>query len=163
MNKWLARFPNAEVFTQETWIPRPLDEVFAFFSQAANLEQLTPPTVRFRILTPAPIEMKVGAKIDYRIAIHGIPVTWKTLITEWEPPFQFVDVQTKGPYRLWHHRHTFVEEPGGVRMTDTVHYQSPLHRLMVPLFIRRDIEKIFAHRTTTLDNLFPELASASPS
>jgi len=152
--EWRARFPNAAVFEKTTFIPRPLGEVFDFFSRAENLEALTPPTVQFEILTPLPIEMRVGAGIDYRIKIHGIPVKWKTEIIVWEPGVQFVDVQLKGPYRLWHHRHTFTEVDGGVSMVDTVHYRSPLHTLLVPLFIRKDIEKIFAHRTTALAELF---------
>lgn len=152
--EWHARFPNAAVFEQRTFIPRPLDEVFDFFSRAENLEALTPPTVQFEILTPLPIEMRANARIDYRIKIHGIPVKWKTEIIVWEPGVQFVDVQLKGPYRLWHHRHTFAEVQGGVDMLDTVHYRSPLHALLVPLFIGKDIEKIFAHRTTALAELF---------
>lgn len=151
---WLERFPTASVLEQTTFIPKPLEDVFDFFSQAENLEALTPPSVRFKILTPTPIEMNVGARIDYRIHIHGIPVTWKTEIIEWEPLKQFVDVQLKGPYRLWHHRHSFETVDGGTSMVDTVHYMSPLHRLLDPLFIRRDVTKIFEHRTQKLDELF---------
>ena len=99
--------------SKEQWLPRPLDEVFPFFSEARNLEELTPPWLKFEVLTPAPIVMRPGALIDYRIKIHGLPIRWRTEIVEWDPPHRFIDVQLNGPYKLWHHTHTFTERDGG--------------------------------------------------
>jgi len=96
-------------FATELWLPRLRAEVFAFFGEARNLETLTPPWLKFEVLTPAPIAMRAGTLIDYRIRIHGLPVRWQTEIMEWTPPHQFVDVQRHGPYTLWHHTHTFAE------------------------------------------------------
>jgi len=148
-------FPGAFKLEVVTHIPRSIDEVFDFFSNAENLQELTPDNLHFEILSPTPIAMATGALIDYRIKIHGIPVKWKTEILDWSPPHHFIDTQIKGPYKLWHHRHTFEAVDAGVKMTDTVHYISPLHFLLNPLFIRRDVERIFAYRTQRLGELFP--------
>src|SRR5579875_3215737 len=91
------------------FIPRPRAEVFPFFAEAANLEQITPPFLRFRILTPAPVAMHAGTLIDYQLHLYGIPFRWKTRIEAFEPPEYFIDVQLSGPYKLWHHRHDFEE------------------------------------------------------
>ena len=78
----------ADVYTLSTWqwIPLPRDRVFAFFSDAFNLERITPDLLRFRVLTPAPIGMRPGALIDYRLSLRGIPMRWRSEITEWDPP-----------------------------------------------------------------------------
>ena len=91
---------------RDQWIPAPLEDVFAFFGDARNLERITPDTLRFEVRTPAPIEMKRGARIDYRLKIRGVPARWQSEITVWEPPRRFVDVQRRGPYRQWHHEYT---------------------------------------------------------
>ena len=91
----------------ELWLPRLRDEVFPFFAEARNLETLTPAWLKFEVLTPAPIAMRPGMPIDYRIRVHGLPIRWRTEIAEWDPPRRFVDVQLRGPYTLWHHTHTF--------------------------------------------------------
>jgi ligand-binding SRPBCC domain-containing protein len=87
----------------ELWLPRPRDEVFLFFAEARNLEAITPPWLKFEVLTPPPIRMRAGALIDYRIRVHGIPLRWRTEIAEWQPPHRFVDVQLRCPYTLWCH------------------------------------------------------------
>jgi hypothetical protein len=145
-------------FTTELWLPRPRDEVFPFFADARNLEAITPPWVRFRILTPGPIEMRPGTLIDYRIAVHGIPVRWRTEIAEWQPPFRFVDVQVAGPYRLWHHTHTFEERDGGTLCGDVVRYWPRGGWLVDRLFVSHDVRRIFEYRARRLR----ELLGSSP-
>jgi ligand-binding SRPBCC domain-containing protein len=140
-------------FHAELWLPRPRAEVFAFFADARNLEAITPPWVNFRILTPAPIDMRVGAQIDYRIRVHGLPLRWRTEITLWEPPFRFADTQLRGPYRRWVHTHAFEEKDGGTLCLDDVSYAVPGGALIERLFVRRDIERIFAHRQAAMRRL----------
>lgn len=138
----------------ELWLPRPRDEVFRFFAEARNLEILTPPWVKFQVLTPAPIEMRAGTLIDYRIRVHGIPIRWRTEIAEWQPPHRFVDVQLRGPYTLWHHTHTFEQRDGGTLCADQVRYRPRGGALMNWLFVRRDVEKIFRYRQQRMKELF---------
>ncbi len=133
-------------FHAELWLPRPRPEVFAFFAEARNLEAITPPWLKFEVLTPAPIEMRAGTLIDYRLRLHGIPIRWRTEITLWEPPVRFADTQLRGPYRLWVHTHTFEEKDGGTLCRDDVRYAVPGGALIERLFVRRDVERIFAHR-----------------
>lgn len=140
-------------FSTELWLPRSREEVFQFFADARNLEVITPPWVRFRILTPTPIEMRAGVLIDYRIAVHGIPLRWRTQIAEWQPPVRFVDVQLSGPYRLWHHTHTFEERDGGTLCGDVVRYWPWGGRLIDRLFVGRDVRRIFQYRARRLREL----------
>jgi len=146
---------NEFVFETELWLPHPRNEVFAFFGDAHNLERITPPWVNFAVLTPAPIVMRPGILIDYRIRIHGVPVRWRTEISAWQPPFQFVDEQRRGPYRLWHHTHTFEEREGGTLCRDRVRYWPRGGALMNWLFVRKDVERIFEYRRQRLMETFP--------
>jgi ligand-binding SRPBCC domain-containing protein len=138
-------------------VDKPLQEVFEFFSEAENLGRITPPNLRFEILTPTPIEMKVGTLIDYRIKIYNIPFYWRTEITIWDPPHRFVDVQLKGPYKSWIHEHRFKEKDGITLMTDTIEYQVPggyLAPLLHQLKIKKDVEKIFEYREKIITEIF---------
>jgi ligand-binding SRPBCC domain-containing protein len=136
-------------------LPRPRPEIFAFFADAGNLEALTPPWLRFRIITPQPLEMRAGALIEYRLRVHGIPVRWKTEITAWESPHRFVDEQRRGPYRLWVHEHTFEDAPGGgTFVCDRVRYQVPFGRLANWLVVERDARTIFRYRSEALLRVF---------
>jgi hypothetical protein len=137
-------------FVSELWLPRPREEVFAFFSDARNLDAITPPWVRFRMVTPGPLEMKAGALIDYKLRVRGFPIRWRTKITEWEPPARFVDEQLRGPYRLWIHEHEFEPRDGGTLVRDRVRYAVPFDFLVHRLFVRRDVARIFAYRTESL-------------
>jgi ligand-binding SRPBCC domain-containing protein len=141
-------------FNAELLLPRPRAEVFPFFSEARNLEELTPPWLKFEVLTPSPIEMREGLLIDYRIKIHGIPIRWRTEIVEWDPPHRFVDTQLSGPYKLWHHTHTFEERDGGTLCRDEVRYWPRGGVLMNWLFVRADVERIFAYRQKRLREIF---------
>lgn len=142
------------LFQAELWLPRPIDEIFHFFADAGNLQLLTPNWLDLSMLTPQPIELKTGAIIDYRIRVHGIPARWQTEITAWEPPHRFVDEQKRGPYRLWIHEHRFHAHAKGTRIIDDVRYCPPGGWLVDRLFVRRDIEKIFAFRRKRLLELF---------
>lgn len=141
-------------FRCEIWLPRPPEEIFPFFADAGNLDAITPPWLHFRIVTPRPIEMREGALIDYKLRVHGLPLSWRTLIREWNPPHHFVDEQLRGPYRQWIHRHTFEPQNGGTLARDIVHYAVPFDFVAHALFVRRDIEKIFAYRQKALRELF---------
>jgi ligand-binding SRPBCC domain-containing protein len=142
---------------RETLIERPIETVFAFFSLAENLQRITPPDLSFEIKTPLPIEMAKGTLIDYRIRLMGVPMRWRTLISEWNPPYEFVDEQLKGPYLKWHHRHRFESVGDSTRMTDRVIYRvpgGPLEGLVHRMFIAPQLEKIFNHRQQAIKSLF---------
>lgn len=139
------------------WIPRPIDEVFAFFSDARNLEAITPPWLGFRILTPGPVQIGAGTTIRYRLRLHGVPLGWTSEIRQWLPPFRFVDVQLRGPYRFWHHTHRLESRDGGTLMTDVVRYRLPfgiLGRALHRFKVRRDVEHIFDYRFQRVQELF---------
>ena len=136
-----------------THLPLPRDEVFAFFADAENLERITPPELAFSITTPTPIDIREGALIEYRLGLFGVRFGWRTEITAWEPPYRFVDQQLAGPYRRWHHTHSFVEVAGpdgrpGTQMDDVVLWQlplSPLGELAYPA-VRAQLARIFGYR-----------------
>ncbi len=134
-------------------IQKPQDELFSFFSDAQNLAEITPPWLHFRVLTPPPIEMKVGTRIDYRLKLRGVPIRWQSEITAWNPPHSFVDEQRRGPYRRWIHKHTFVAVPGGTLVKDEVEYAVFGGWLVHKLFVAPDIDKIFAYRSQKLQEL----------
>jgi hypothetical protein len=143
---------------REQVVPRPLEEVFEFFSDARNLRKITPPWLNFQVLTAGPIDLHPGTLLDYRLKWHGLSIRWRTRIVSWNPPGAFVDEQIRGPYRMWHHSHKFTAEVGGTRMVDVVNYQLPLgilgaiaHRLAV----RRDLERVFDYRRQVIASLFP--------
>lgn len=136
-------------------VPARVSEVFPFFADPMNLDLLTPPWLGFRILTPAPIAMEVGALIDYRLRLHGIPIRWRTEITAFEPPHRFVDRQVQGPYREWIHEHVFEEVDGHTIIIDNVHYAVPGGRIVHSLFVKRDLQRIFAYRHARILERFP--------
>ncbi len=142
-----------KVFTlsREQSLPGRPEEVFPFFADARNLEAITPPLLRFEVVTPGEIPMRVGTLIQYRLTLRGIGVNWLTSIQEWDPPWRFVDVQVRGPYALWHHTHEFAAAPGGkdTIMRDTVRYAvgfGPLGALAARAFVQRDVATIFDFR-----------------
>lgn len=135
------------------WVPRPPEVVFPFFADAQNLGELTPSWLSFEILSPLPITMRQGARIDYRIALHGVPLRWRTEIARWEPPYAFADHQLRGPYSVWRHTHTFTPCDGGTVLGDEVVMRpkgGPLAPLLMAAFVQRDVERIFRFRATAM-------------
>lgn len=134
-------------------LPVPPSEAFEFFADAFNLEAITPPWLQFRVETPGPIAMDRGTLISYRLRLHGLPVRWLTRIVEWEPGRRFADVQVRGPYRRWHHTHSFEPHERGTTMRDRVDYSlplGPLGGLAHALLVRRDVERIFDFRAAAV-------------
>ncbi|MDX1962177.1 MAG: SRPBCC family protein [Pirellulales bacterium] len=151
--------PRTHTFIRTQLIRRPLEEVFAFFSDAANLEVITPPFLHFKILSPQPIPMHPGAVIDYQLRLYGVTFRWRTIIESYDPPRRFSDTQARGPYKLWHHTHEFYEVPEGVLMIDRVRYQMPywlLGNLAHGLFVKSTLERIFDYRYEQIARLLPD-------
>ena len=145
------------IFRRSQFVGRPVAEVFAFFEKPENLAKITPGSVGFEILTPTPIPMRTGVVIDYTIRVLGVRQHWTTLITDYEPPYRFVDVQLKGPYLFWHHTHRFESIDGGTMMHDTVEYVmpfGPLGRMIHALFVKRQLRSIFDYRAAEIARWF---------
>ena len=124
-------------------------DAFAFFSQAGNLNALTPAFLHFNILTPLPIAMGEGTLIEYRLRLMGLPVRWLTRIAEWRPDRGFIDVQLRGPYERWIHHHHFTPCDGGTLVRDVVEYalpHVPLSSSIHAWFVRPTLGRIFAYR-----------------
>jgi len=144
------------LFTSRLSIDRPHEEVFEFFSNAENLERITPANLGFHIVAPRPIDIHAGIIIDYRLSMYGIPMKWRTEITLWDPPNEFEDTQLSGPYKQWIHRHRFSEpEPGKTLMEDEVRYRLPLEPLgdIAAFLVRREINGIFDFREKAVAKL----------
>jgi ligand-binding SRPBCC domain-containing protein len=144
-----------KIFSLETgqWFPQPPERLFPFFADAANLEQLTPPWLHFRIVSP-PVEMREGARIGYKLRVHGIPMSWRSEISAWEPPFRFVDTQINGPYRAWIHEHVFEHRDSGTFMRDHVQYSVTGGSLVRKFLVAPDLAKIFDYRRDRLASIF---------
>jgi ligand-binding SRPBCC domain-containing protein len=157
--------PIEHVLETSDELPLPLDRVFAFFSDAGNLERITPAELKFEITTPQPMTIQQGSMIDYRLRLFGVPFSWRSHISEWAPPLAFTDEQVRGPYANWIHRHTFEETPGGTIIRDRVRYRlpfSPLGDLAFPL-VRWQLEQIFSYRQRAVREILGvSPASAAP-
>jgi ligand-binding SRPBCC domain-containing protein len=135
-------------------VPLARQQVFAFFADARNLGRITPPELRFEIVSP-PMAMQAGTLIDYRIRLFGIPLGWRTEITRWDPPNEFEDVQLFGPYAAWVHRHTFRDAGQGTLIEDVVRYRLPfgiVGRLAHPI-VRLQLRRIFSYRQRAVEQL----------
>ena len=144
---------------REQWIPSPIEEVFAFFADAHNLEEITPPWLGFRILAMESGSISEGTEIRYRLRLHGIPIRWRAEIRQWDAPYRFVDVQRSGPYKIWHHTHRFEAYGGRTKMIDVVRYKLPfgvLGRMVHALKVRSDLGRIFDYRRQRICELFAE-------
>jgi ligand-binding SRPBCC domain-containing protein len=151
---------RAHVLEREQPVPRPLDEVFPFFARARNLERITPPWLRFEVLTPEPVELRPGAQIEYRLRLHGVPIRWLTRIERFEPGRGFVDRQVRGPYRLWVHRHEFEPRGGSTLVRDRVRYVLPFGIVGAAAhlaIVRRELARIFDFRAAAVARIFQSL------
>lgn len=147
----------ATTLFNEQWVPRPPDEVFPFFADAHNLERITPPFLKFRILEVSTPVLQNGTRIDYQLSLHGVPVRWQSLIRDWNPNRSFVDSQTRGPYRRWDHTHEFEPYCGGTILRDRVQYELPLGAvggIVAGGFVTRDLDAIFAYRRSVIREIF---------
>lgn len=149
----IARDERGNILETCLRIPRSIDQVFAVFADARNLERLTPPVLRFEVLTADPIVMRRGLLLDYRLRLHGIPFRWQSEITAWEPPHRFVDSQRRGPFRWWIHEHVFLEDGADTLMSDRVRYGVPGGRLVHALLVARDLRMIFRYRAAAFGDL----------
>ena len=138
----------------EVVLKEALEIVFGFFSDAANLQRITPPWLNFQVVSTTPVEMKVGQNIDYRLRLRGFPLRWRSEITAWEPPYRFVDEQIRGPYRVWRHEHRFAEEGGKTVCTDDVTYAVLGGQLVNRLLVEPDVKRIFEYRRKRLLEIF---------
>ncbi|HYI98764.1 MAG TPA: SRPBCC family protein [Thermoleophilaceae bacterium] len=139
---------RVHTLVREQVLPGAPEEIFEFFAEPLNLEAITPPLLRFRVVTPQPIEMRAGTILQYRLRLRGLALDWLTRIAEWAPGERFVDEQLVGPYRLWHHTHEFEPCDGGTLMRDTVRYALPLWPLgeLAAPIVRRELRRIFDYR-----------------
>lgn len=139
-------------------LPVDRETLFNFFSDAFQLEQITPPLLNFRVVTPAPIEIQAGTLIDYRLKLRGLPIRWRTEISTWDPPSSFTDRQLKGPYYLWEHFHTFEDVEGGTLVSDEVNYRNIGGAFVHSLFVKHDLLSIFGYRQQKMVELFTKTA-----
>lgn len=145
------------ILEREQIIRHPREKVFKFFADAANLERITPPELNFHIITPQPINIEKGALIDYQLKLRGIPITWKTEITQWNPPHDFIDTALRSPYKQWIHLHTFEEnERGETIMKDIVRYRLPLEPLgdIAHFYVKKELNYIFDYRYKVIEEIF---------
>jgi ligand-binding SRPBCC domain-containing protein len=154
------------ILKREMTVELPRAEVFEFFSNAANLERITPAELNFQITSPQPIEMREGALIEYRLKLNGFPMNWKTLISKWDPPNEFIDEQLSGPYKQWIHRHTFTEVDANTTLIeDEVKYRLPLEPFgdLAHFFVVWQLDSIFEHRQRVVAEHFRSKQASSTS
>ena len=153
------------ILTRSLTLDVPRERVFPFFAEAGNLELITPPELGFNIITPHPIKMEKGTLIDYTLSMRGLPIRWRTEITEWDPPNRFVDKQLRGPYSQWIHTHTFTDlGPSKTLIEDEVRYRLPFEPLgdIVHFLVERELERIFEFRRTSVIDHFEAHVGHSP-
>jgi len=153
-----GRRKGAEVLETVQWVPYPVEQVFQFFCDEKNLQQITPPFLNFNVLGKSTPEIQEGTLIDYRLKLHGVPMKWRTRIEKWKPNEAFVDLQLSGPYSRWEHTHGFRPMRGGTLMTDEVLYRLPMGALgktVAGSYVRGDVSRIFEFRKEVIRKVFP--------
>jgi ligand-binding SRPBCC domain-containing protein len=154
----------SHVIERDQLVRRPRDQVFSFFSDVRNLERITPAFLHFSVKRMSTPDVRQGTWIDYRLNLHGLPLGWRTHIEEWRPEERFVDVQLRGPYAFWHHTHEFESVAEGTIVRDRIRYRVPfgaLGDLLAGRFVKRDVDRIFAHRFACIDELLGSSLEAS--
>ncbi len=144
------------ILTRDLTLDLPIDQVFEFFSNAGNLEKITPPELNFQITTPQPFDIKKDTLIDYKLKLRGIPISWQTIISEWDPPYSFTDTALKSPYKQWIHRHTFTtNKNGGTDMKDEVRYRLPFEPFgdLMHWYVKGELEYIFDFRQKSVEEI----------
>ena len=155
LSQGLDRNDDRLIFEQ--YIPRARKELFPYFSVESNLEELTPPTLCFKVLNKSTEKIHEGTELSYKLKIHGIPLDWTSKITHWNPVNGFIDTQVKGPYKKWHHEHIFQDLGDGCLMTDIITYQLPmgwLGEVVGSNWVRSDLKKIFDYRRKVIYERF---------
>lgn len=141
----------------EQWVPQPIDKVFAFMADARNLEKITPPFLKFKVLSMTTKEIEEGTRLDYSLRAHGIPMKWQSTILDWLPNERFSDQQTRGPYSYWLHLHEFSAKDQGTVIRDHVRYIVPFWvpgDVILHGFIKKDLEEIFSYRRKMIAEIF---------
>ena len=147
---------SEHILTRSLILDLPIREVFDFFADAGNLERITPPELNFKIITEQPFEIEKGSLIDYKLRMRGIPLTWRTLISVWNPPHEFVDEALKSPYKQWIHKHTFTElERNKTLIEDEVRYRLPFEPFgdLAHCFVRGELDHIFDFRRKAVEKI----------
>ena len=141
---------------RHTWLPAPVDEAFAFFCDPLNLQRITPPELDLVVDELPRSGMGTGAEIAYRLRLWHVPFRWRTRVTEWKQDREFVDEAIMSPYRRWKHRHVLYPEGTGTTMLDLLDYELPLPPLgeLAHGLVRRQLERIFDYRESTIQELF---------
>jgi len=147
---------------EEQFINLPIEKVFSYFSNPANLQEITPKYLNFNIKTQPPFNMSAGQLFEYRLRVRGIPINWTSLISSYDPPYGFIDEQIKGPYSTWHHTHTFKSQDGGTLIVDEVQYSLPfgfIGRIVHYLWVKRDLAAIFKYRQKVIAKNFESVSN----
>ncbi|MGB0452375.1 MAG: TIGR01777 family oxidoreductase [Bacteriovoracaceae bacterium] len=161
LGKWetLKKDLPMDMFIKEHFLPISSEKAFQFFKEAKNLERITPEWLNFKVVRQTTAQIQQGTIFDYKLKVHGIPLNWRTHISDWKENESFVDYSTKGPYRVWHHTHQFIPVEGGVVMIDKVRFKVPGPFFLSPVinfFVKKDIQKIFHHRTEVIEKEFSD-------
>jgi len=141
----------------EQWVPHAPEEIWSYFCDERNLEELTPPFLKFKVLQKSTHELGDGTLIDYRLRLNGIPMGWQSRIENWEPARRFVDTQEKGPYSYWRHAHEFIPLANGTLMRDIVHYRLPcgwLGSIIAGWKVESQVDQIFSYRAAKIAERF---------
>ena len=146
------------------WLPKPRAEVFAFFADPVKVPSVMPPSLRVRLVAP-PRAMTAGAVFDLRLVWLGVPLRWRAFVREYDPPVRFLDVQVRGPYARWEHRHLFLVDGQGTRVEERVVYRlplGPLGRLAHTVLVGRQLATLWAYRRRRIGDVLGPVFDVAP-